>query len=106
MLPNYSGYPGKNPTGVNWYSSIWGSIIGWGQCTRHELGWRCEYAMIIAFMDPFGTALPIPNSDFDRRMQKYRSLLKSLSQRFDVPIVSQDNLEEFTVKTVLSMSEQ
>jgi hypothetical protein len=33
-------------------ATVWGSIVGWGQCTRQGNGWRCEYAQVVAFMDP------------------------------------------------------
>ncbi len=141
--------------------TVWGSIVGWGQCTRQGNGWRCERAQVVAFMDVpvqhvrlpqivWGTAAcpycgktisgttaartagtsyrptlshacasihhvvqlypEIGPKEFiytaDTPLRAYREHLKLLSERFDVPLVAEAELEAFTEKTAREMYEQ
>jgi hypothetical protein len=142
-------------------TTVWGSIVGWGQCTRqgtggYGSGWRCEHAQVLAFMDPFARSQPAPDyadahcphcgqweigitvadpdshnrstiehrcgvaggpnriyidaptitSAVNDNRHKYLGLLKILSQRFDVPVVPEAELEAFTKATVEGMYKQ
>lgn len=149
---------GGGPAGLNTYT-VWGSIVGWGQCTRQGNGWRCERAQVVAFMDVpvqrvglpqivWGTAVclhcgktavgttaagtaetsyrptlshdcsvngnvqlypEVGSKEFiytaDTPLRAYRERLKLLSERFDVPLVAEADLEAFTEKTAKAMYE-
>lgn len=82
-----------------------GSVVGMGKCIRHSDGWRMEQAMVVAFVDPVmlvNDAFLVVEKD-KSTLFEYAAVLKALSQRWDVPLVTEDKVEEFTKSVVEAM---
>lgn len=61
-----------------------GAVQGWGKVIEHEDGWRCEYASVVAFMDPWADSIVPPN------LWKEKQAIAALARKFDVPVVKGD----------------
>lgn len=61
---------------------IIGLAMGWGRVQAHEDGWRCEYATPLAFT-------------FSGKDRLLANGMKNLMLRFDVPLMKEEELENW-----------
>lgn len=88
---------------------ILGAIVGMGKCIRHTDGWRVEKAVVVAFMaqkpltQRLITAGMVTATVTIAQLREHQEHARLLSERWDVPLVSANEIEEFARRTASSM---
>ena len=80
----YAYYRARMP----WPTSVNGAIRAWGRIVRHERGFRCEYAQIVALTEP-----EAPRPCIGERIEG--NDLRAIADRYGVPILPRPELMSY-----------